>query len=170
MDGPRNPSGDRSARPVTVCSPRGARTGVLTHRRLPLRRGRLLAGSGAALRRMAPGRLTAADSPTSAPDGSAAAHSTAESRPPKHLLSLSNGGSGGVLVWMFLSVPTSCAVSRTSRRRSIVGLEGICGRPQTFDGGLGTTLAAQPGGVRVPRRFLAAVRADPCLSSPDVGK
>jgi hypothetical protein len=57
---------------------------------------------------------------------------------------------------MFLSVPTSCAVSRTSRRRSIVGLEGICGRPQTFDGGLGTTLAAQPGGVRLPRRFSAA--------------
>jgi hypothetical protein len=32
--------------------------------------------------------------------------------------------------------------------RSIVGLEGTCGRPQTFDGGRGHTQAARPGGVR----------------------
>jgi uncharacterized protein len=43
---------------------------------------------------------------------------------------------------------TSCVVSRTSRRRSTAGLEGICGRPQTFDGGRGPTPAERPAGVR----------------------
>jgi hypothetical protein len=45
-------------------------------------------------------------------------------------------------------VPTNFAVSRTSRRRSIAGREGICGRLQMFDGGRGLTQAARPGGVR----------------------
>src|SRR6266545_1135241 len=43
--------------------------------------------------------------------------------------------------------------------RSIVGLEEICGRAQTFDGGRGSTPAARPGGVRALSRFLATAPA-----------
>lgn len=50
------------------------------------------------------------------------------------------------------SVPTNYASEPTFRRRSIVGLGAICGRPQTFDGGREPTQAARRGAVRALSR------------------